>query len=108
MSLAEVVYSRSIQAPECFQEACGFVNVAVPKAPDAQCAAATGELHPGDFRYTLRLPSSNLKDGSGASITGHLGEAHMKKLINDPGDAMRESLAGFAEAHAEILKVCFD
>ena len=32
----------------------------------------------------------------------------MKKLINDPRDAMRESLAGFAEAHSEILKVCFD
>src|SRR5919198_36496 len=32
----------------------------------------------------------------------------MKKLINDPGDAMRESLAGFGEAHADILKVCFD
>ena len=32
----------------------------------------------------------------------------MKKLINDPQDAMRESLAGFAEAHADILKVSFD
>ena len=32
----------------------------------------------------------------------------MKKLINDPRDAMRESLAGFAAAHSEILKVCFD
>jgi phosphoenolpyruvate---glycerone phosphotransferase subunit DhaK len=32
----------------------------------------------------------------------------MKKLINDPQDAMRESLAGFAAAHADILKVCFD
>ena len=32
----------------------------------------------------------------------------MKKLINDPQDAMRESLAGFAEAHSEILKVNFD
>ena len=32
----------------------------------------------------------------------------MKKLINDPQDAMRESLAGFAEAHSDILKVCFD
>ncbi len=32
----------------------------------------------------------------------------MKKLINDPRDAVRESLAGFAEAHSEILKVCFD
>ena len=36
------------------------------------------------------------------------GGAHMKKLINDPQDAMRESLAGFAEAHSDILKVCFD
>ena len=32
----------------------------------------------------------------------------MKKLINDPQNAMRDSLAGFAEAHAEILKVNFD
>jgi dihydroxyacetone kinase-like protein len=32
----------------------------------------------------------------------------MKKLINDPQDAMRESLAGFGEAHSEILKVNFD
>src|SRR6188472_1439296 len=32
----------------------------------------------------------------------------MKKLINDPQDAMRESLAGFAEAHSDILKVSFD
>ena len=32
----------------------------------------------------------------------------MKKLINDPQDAVRESLAGFAAAHPEILKVCFD
>src|SRR6188768_3727074 len=32
----------------------------------------------------------------------------MKKLINDPRDAMRESLAGFAEAHSDILKVSFD
>jgi phosphoenolpyruvate---glycerone phosphotransferase subunit DhaK len=32
----------------------------------------------------------------------------MKKLINDPQDAMRESLAGFAEAHSDILKVLFD
>ena len=32
----------------------------------------------------------------------------MKKLINDPRDAMRESLAGFAAAHSEILKVSFD
>ena len=32
----------------------------------------------------------------------------MKKLINDPRDAMLESLAGFAEAHSDILKVCFD
>jgi dihydroxyacetone kinase-like protein len=32
----------------------------------------------------------------------------MKKLINDPADAMQESLAGFADAHSEILKVFFD
>jgi dihydroxyacetone kinase-like protein len=32
----------------------------------------------------------------------------MKKLINDPQDVMRESLAGFAEAHSDILKVSFD
>ena len=32
----------------------------------------------------------------------------MKKLINDPQDAMRESLAGFGEAHSDILKVNFD
>jgi dihydroxyacetone kinase-like protein len=32
----------------------------------------------------------------------------MKKLINDPQDAMRESLAGFAAAHADILNVSFD
>jgi dihydroxyacetone kinase-like protein len=32
----------------------------------------------------------------------------MKKLINDPRDAMQESLAGFAEAHSDILKVSFD
>ena len=32
----------------------------------------------------------------------------MKKLINDPSDVMRESLAGFAEAHADILKASFD
>ena len=32
----------------------------------------------------------------------------MKKLINDPGDVMRESLAGFAAAHSDILKVSFD
>jgi dihydroxyacetone kinase-like protein len=32
----------------------------------------------------------------------------MKKLINDPRDAVRESLAGFAGAHSEILKVCVD
>jgi len=32
----------------------------------------------------------------------------MKKLINDPQDAMRESLAGFAEAHSDILKVSVD
>ena len=32
----------------------------------------------------------------------------MKKLINDPRNAMRESLAGFAHAHSDILKVSFD
>src|SRR6476661_7501629 len=32
----------------------------------------------------------------------------MKKLINDPGNVMRESLAGFAAAHSDILKVSFD
>jgi dihydroxyacetone kinase-like protein len=32
----------------------------------------------------------------------------MKKLINDPRDAVRESLAGFAAAHPEIIRVCFD
>ena len=32
----------------------------------------------------------------------------MKKLINDPRDVMRESLAGFAAAHSDILKVSFD
>ncbi|HLK68661.1 MAG TPA: dihydroxyacetone kinase subunit DhaK [Bryobacteraceae bacterium] len=32
----------------------------------------------------------------------------MKKLINDPRDVVRESLAGLAAAHPEILRVCFD
>src|SRR4051794_8275214 len=32
----------------------------------------------------------------------------MKKLINDAADVMRESLAGLAAAHADILKVSFD
>lgn len=32
----------------------------------------------------------------------------MKKLINDPEQVVRESLAGLARAHTEILKVCFD
>src|ERR1700747_124995 len=32
----------------------------------------------------------------------------MKKLINDPQDVVRESLAGMAVAHAELLKVSFD
>src|SRR5678815_4402312 len=32
----------------------------------------------------------------------------MKKLINDPSDVMRESLAGFAAAHSDILKASFD
>jgi phosphoenolpyruvate---glycerone phosphotransferase subunit DhaK len=32
----------------------------------------------------------------------------MKKLINDPRDVVRESLAGFAAAHAEMVRVCFE
>ncbi len=32
----------------------------------------------------------------------------MKKLINDPEQVVRESLAGLARAHADILKVCFE
>ncbi len=32
----------------------------------------------------------------------------MKKLINDPRDVVRDSLAGLGLAHADILKVCFD
>ena len=32
----------------------------------------------------------------------------MKKLINDAQEAVRESLAGLALAHPDILKVCFD
>jgi dihydroxyacetone kinase-like protein len=32
----------------------------------------------------------------------------MKKLINDPRNTVRESLAGFAQAHSDILKVNFD
>jgi dihydroxyacetone kinase-like protein len=32
----------------------------------------------------------------------------MKKLINDPQNVMRDSLAGFAAAHSDILKVSFD
>jgi dihydroxyacetone kinase-like protein len=32
----------------------------------------------------------------------------MKKLINDPRNAVQESLAGLALAHADILKVCLD
>ncbi len=32
----------------------------------------------------------------------------MKKLINDPANAVRESLAGLAAAHAGLLKVRFD
>src|SRR4051812_11233600 len=32
----------------------------------------------------------------------------MKKLINDPQDVVRESLAGMAVAHPDILKVSFD
>jgi len=32
----------------------------------------------------------------------------MKKLINDPRDAVRESLAGFAAAHPETVRLSFD
>jgi phosphoenolpyruvate---glycerone phosphotransferase subunit DhaK len=32
----------------------------------------------------------------------------MKKLLNDPRNVVRESLAGFAAAHPDVLKVCFD
>src|SRR5688572_3337770 len=32
----------------------------------------------------------------------------MKKLINDPQEVLRDSLAGFAAAHSDILKVSFD
>jgi dihydroxyacetone kinase-like protein len=32
----------------------------------------------------------------------------MKKLINEPQNVVRESLAGFALAHPDIVKVCFD
>lgn len=32
----------------------------------------------------------------------------MKKLINDPSNVMHDSLVGFGEAHADILKVSFD
>jgi phosphoenolpyruvate---glycerone phosphotransferase subunit DhaK len=32
----------------------------------------------------------------------------MKKLINDPENVVRESLAGFAAAHADLVKVRFD
>jgi dihydroxyacetone kinase-like protein len=32
----------------------------------------------------------------------------MKKLINDAQDVVKESLAGFAHAHSDILKVSFD
>ena len=32
----------------------------------------------------------------------------MKKLINDPDHVVRESLAGLALAHPDILRVCFD
>jgi phosphoenolpyruvate---glycerone phosphotransferase subunit DhaK len=34
--------------------------------------------------------------------------AHVKKLINDPADVMRESLGGLGAAHPDILKVSFD
>jgi phosphoenolpyruvate---glycerone phosphotransferase subunit DhaK len=32
----------------------------------------------------------------------------MKKLLNHPRNVVRESLAGFAAAHPDVLKVCFD
>src|SRR5579862_3035856 len=32
----------------------------------------------------------------------------MKKLINNPGDVVNESLEGFALAHADLIKVSFD
>ena len=32
----------------------------------------------------------------------------MKKLINKPEDVVRESLAGFGAAHADLVSVCFD
>src|SRR5215471_5156633 len=32
----------------------------------------------------------------------------MKKLINDPGDVVRDSLRGLAAAHADLLRVSFD
>jgi dihydroxyacetone kinase-like protein len=32
----------------------------------------------------------------------------MKKLINDPQDVVRESLEGFARAHADLINVSFD
>ena len=32
----------------------------------------------------------------------------MKKLINDPREAVRESLAGFAAAHPEVVRLCRD
>ena len=51
---------------------------------------------------------SNFEDGSGDISSAIIGGTHMKKLINDPADVMRESLAGFAAAHSDILKVSFD
>ena len=56
----------------------------------------------------LGVPSSNFEDGSGDISSVITGGTHMKKLINDPGDVVRESLAGFAAAHSDILKVSFD
>jgi dihydroxyacetone kinase-like protein len=32
----------------------------------------------------------------------------MKKLINKPEDVVRESMAGFGAAHADLVSVCFD
>src|ERR1700750_1427763 len=32
----------------------------------------------------------------------------MKKLLNDPGSVVRDSLEGLALAHADILRICYD
>src|ERR1700687_6105446 len=41
-------------------------------------------------------------------VSGVIFVVEMKKLINNPEDVVRESLAGLALAHADILKVSFD